>query len=103
MNQRKPTQTIRASTVISSIVRVYFIFGGIGLLLILLIGLVIWPGLLDVQFMFDVGMWLIVGIGLAILGHGYTKKERTGQGSAIIVIGWVWLIAVFGCIISTSN
>lgn len=102
MNQRKPAQTIRTSTIISSIVRVYFVVGGVGLLIVLLIALVIWPNRLD-QLIWDAGKWLIVGIGMAVLGHGYTKKERTGQGGAIIVIGWIWLIAVFGWIISTWN
>jgi len=92
MNQRKPAQTFHAASIVTSFVRVYFIVG-----LVSLLGglgsLLIFPGYLD-QFVWSAGTWLIVGIGMAVLGHGYTKKERTGQGGAVIVVGWIWLTLV---------
>ena len=63
------------------------------MLLVLLIAVVIRPNYFDQVFRIA-EIWFVLGIGIAALGIGYTQRERTGRGRAVIVFGWIWLIAL---------
>ena len=63
--------------------RAYFI---VGLIVLVLVGVLVSPNMAG----YFASLWLIVGVGVAVLGFGYSKKLRSGKGQALIVIGWIW-------------